>query len=62
MPDPAAKQRLEDGTRKHARIGRTTERIVHTDALRRVLLVIVVALAALLLATSTGALGLVPPW
>ena len=62
MPDADAEQRLEDGTRQHARIGRTTERIGDTDALRRVLLVIVVALAALLLATSTGALSLISPW
>jgi hypothetical protein len=47
---------------KSTRIGWTTERIVNTDALRRGLLVIMIALAALLLATSTGALGLVPPW
>jgi hypothetical protein len=62
MPDADAKQRLEEGARQHARIGRTTERIVDTDALRRGLLVIVVALALVLLATSTGALSLVPPW
>jgi hypothetical protein len=62
MPDADAKRRLEDGTRQHARIGRTTERIVDTDALRRVLLVIVVVLAALLLAIGTGALGLVARW
>jgi hypothetical protein len=56
-------QRLHDGTRQHEQIGRTTDRIVDTDALRRGLLIIVVALAALLLATSVGLLSLVgPPW
>lgn len=62
MPDADAKQRLEHGTRQHARIGRTTERIVDTDALRRGLLVILVALAVVLVATSTGVLSLGPPW
>jgi hypothetical protein len=54
---------LRDATRQHERIGRTTERIVNTDALRRGLLIIAVVLAALLLPTSTGVLSLAgPPW
>jgi hypothetical protein len=62
-PDAVATRRLRDGTRQHERIGRTTERIVDTDALRRGVLVIVVALAALLLVTITGLLSLpVPGW
>ena len=62
MPDAAAQRCLEDGTRQHAGVARTTERIVDTDALRPGLLVMLVALAALLLATSTGVLSLGPPW
>lgn len=62
-PDAEAMLRLRDGARQHERIGRTTDRIVNTDALRRGLLIIIVALAALLLATSAGLLGLPgPPW
>lgn len=61
--DAVARQRLHHGTRQHERIGRTTERIVDTDALRRSLLIVVVALGALLLAASTGVLGLSShPW
>jgi hypothetical protein len=45
---------LRDGTHQHERIGRTTARIVDTDVVRRGVLVIVVALAALLLVTSMG--------
>ena len=54
-------QRLHDGTRQHERIGRTAERIVDTDALRRGLLIILVVLAALLLAASAGLLSLTGP-
>ncbi len=54
-------RRLADGTRQHERIGRTTEQIVDTDALRRGLLVIVFALAAVLLAASMGLLSLPGP-
>jgi hypothetical protein len=62
-PDADALQRLRDGMRRHQRIGRTTEQLVGTDAVRRELLVIVVALAALLLATSMGWLNLPGrPW
>jgi hypothetical protein len=53
-PDAGARQRLRDGTHQHERIGRTTARIVDTDVVRRGVLVIVVALAALLLVTSMG--------
>ena len=60
-PDVDAMQRLRDGTRQHPRIGRTTEPIVDTDALRRGLLIITFALAALLLATSAGLLSLAGP-
>jgi hypothetical protein len=49
---------LHDGTPQHARISRTAQRIVDADALRRGLLIIVVALAALLLATIMGSLNL----
>ena len=55
-------QRLRDGTRQYEQIGRSTERIVGTDALHRGLLIIV-AVAALLLATSAGLLSLASrPW
>jgi hypothetical protein len=67
VPDPEAIEVLRDGTRQHERIGRTTERIVHTDALRRglliLVLVLVLGLAALLLATIGGLLSpAAPPW
>ena len=63
VPDAEAIQDLRDGTRQHERIGRTAERIVDTDALGRRLLIILVVLAALLLATSAGLLGLPGhPW
>src|SRR5690349_13340476 len=61
VPDVQAMQHLRDGTRKHERIGRTTERIVDTDAVRRSLLIILVALAALLLSTIAGFLGVTGP-
>ena len=61
VPDAEAIQDLRDGTRQHERIGRTAERIVDTDALRRGLLIILVVLAALLLATSAGLLSLTGP-
>ena len=62
-PDADAMQRLHDGTRQHERIGQTTELIADTDALRRGLLIILAVLAALLLATSAGLLGLPGhPW
>ena len=60
-PEGHAMQRLHDGTRQHERIGRTAERIVDTDALRRGLLIILAVLAALLLAASAGLLGLAGP-
>jgi hypothetical protein len=60
-PDRDAMQRLRDGTRQHERIGRTTERIADTDALRGGLLILALALAGLLLAASAGLLGLASP-
>ena len=61
LPDAEAIQDLRDGTRQHERIGRTAERIVDTDALRRALLITLVVLAALLVATSAGMLSLTGP-
>ena len=61
VPDAETSHDLRDGTRQHERIGRTAERIVDTDALRRGLLIILVVLAALLLATSAGLLSLTGP-
>jgi hypothetical protein len=62
-PDADAMQRLHDGTRRHQWIGRTTARLVGTDDLRRVLLIIVIGLAALLLAASLDLINLpARPW
>ena len=63
VPDADARLRIHAGTRAHRQIGVRTEQVVAMDALRRGLLVILVALAALLLAVGTGRLNLVaPPW
>jgi len=63
VPDADARLRMQAGTRAHRQIGRSTEQVVVMDAIRRGLLGILVALAALLLAVGTGWLNLVvSPW
>ena len=47
-------ERLRAGSFAHGRIGRATDRLVTTDAIRRVLLIGLVAVALLLFAQELG--------
>ena len=49
-PDADAMERLRAGSLAHRRIGRATDRLVTTDAIRRVLLIGLIVVALLLFA------------
>ena len=53
-PDAYAMERLRAGSLAHRRIGRATDRLVTTDAIRRVLLIGLIVVALLLFAQGMG--------
>ena len=53
-PDADAMERLRAGSLAHRRIGRATDRLVATDAIRRVLLISLIVVALLLFAQGMG--------
>ena len=46
---------MESGIRAHRRIGRETNRVLHVDSVRVVLLLVMLVLAVVLIAQFTGA-------
>ena len=53
-PDADARARLRAGSLAHRRIGRATDRLVTTDAIRQLLLIDLIVVALLLFAQGMG--------
>ena len=57
----AGERRMDAGSRAHRQIGHDTERIVHVERVRRVLLVAIVVLGVALLLSAAGGFTVARP-